>query len=139
MRLLVALALVACGLLAAPVSDARAQSSPRKYLTTASTNSNLVKTGRTQLRVVVPINTTTTIYYLKLYNKATAPTCGTDTPLWTIPVPFGATNSGSGMALATEGLMFPLGLGICVVGGIADNDNSNAAAGLVINLGVTGY
>jgi hypothetical protein len=115
-----------------------AQSAPLKWLSAATTNSTLVKSGNTVLNALVPINTTVALYYLKLYNKATAPTCGTDTPLWTVPIPFGASNSGSGVALPTGGLQFPLGLGFCLTGGIADNDTTNAATGVAINMGVSG-
>lgn len=115
------------------------QSAPRKYLSAASTNSTLVWPGRAILHVLAPVNTTTTLYYLKFYNKATAPTCGTDIPSLVIPVPFGATNAGGGAAFtSTDGLIFPLGLGFCLTGGIADNDTTVAAAGVAINIGVGG-
>lgn len=126
------------GALLAGCAPALAQSAPLKYLSAASTNSTLVRAGATVLNALVPINTTTTLYYLKLYSKATAPTCGTDAPLWTVPIPFGASNSGGGVALPTGGLSFPLGLGFCLTGGIADADTSSAAAGVAINLGVSG-
>ena len=114
--------------------SAHAQSVPVKYLTTASTNSNLVHPGRTVLRTMLSVNTTTTIYYLKLYDKATAPVCGTDIPKWTVPIPFGPSNAGGGIALPLD-LFFANGFGICLTGGTADNDTSPAATGLVINLG----
>lgn len=117
--------------------SAFAQSLPVGYLSQANNNSTLVQSGRVLLTAVLPINTTTTVYYLKLYDTATAPTCGTDTPKWRIPIPYGASNSGGGVALPeTNGLLFSKGLGFCLVGGIADNDNSNAATGIVINIGV---
>jgi hypothetical protein len=115
-------------------ASAHAQSLPVKFISAASTNSNLVRAGRTTLHEIVTINTTTTIYYLKLYNKVTAPVCGTDTPLWTVPVPFGASNAGGGIALPTS-LFFPAGLGFCLTGAVADNDTTPAATGIVINLG----
>jgi len=125
------------GLLLA-ASVAFAQSVPLKYLSAATLNPTLVHAGYTNLYSLVPINTTTTLYYLKLYNKATAPSCGTDTPVWTIPVPYGASNSGGGVALPTGGLLFPTGLGFCLTGGLADNDTTNAATGVAINFGVSG-
>jgi hypothetical protein len=132
--------LVAAALSFFGVSLAHSQSFPRKYLSAATTNSTLVNAGPTLLKMLVSVNTTTTLYYLKLYNKATAPTCGTDTPLWTVPVPYGASNAGGGVAIpAPDGLQFPLGLGLCLTGGIADNDTTSAATGVAINLGITGY
>lgn len=118
---------------------ARAQTSPIKFLSTASTNSHVVFGRPARLNALVVVNTTTTLYYLKLYSKATAPVCGTDTPLWTLPVPFGGSNSGGGVGLPAGSLQFPLGLGMCLTSGIADNDTGNAATGVVINFGVTGY
>lgn len=115
-----------------------AQTAPIKFLSTASTNATNVLSGNTLLGAGIVVNTTTTVYYLKLYNKATAPVCGTDVPQWTIPIPFGASNAGGGFVLPLgQGLSFPLGLGFCITGGIADNDTSAAAAGIVVNLGAS--
>lgn len=132
-------ALVALLLLGA--SPASAQSAPKKYLSAASTNSTLVRAGRNLLKVVLPINTTATLYYLKFYDKATAPTCGTDVPIFVIPVPTtGTAGQGGGVSLPMDtGLQFNLGVGFCLTGGIADNDTTVAATGVAINLGVTGF
>jgi hypothetical protein len=120
-------------------SSAFAQSQPKKYLSVSGTNSNLVRAGSSVLTELLPINTTTTTYYLKFYNKATAPTCGTDVPVWTVPVPAASSSSPNGVALPSAmGLLFPLGLGFCLTSGIADADTGAAAAGVAINLGVRG-
>lgn len=112
------------------------QSVPLSYLSTASNNSTLAYGGSALLKSLVVVNTTNTIYYLKLYNKATAPTCGTDTPVWRVPIP--AANTGGGVLdLTTDSVIFPLGIGFCLVAGIADSDNTNAATGVAINLAVT--
>jgi hypothetical protein len=132
--------LVAVMLSLLSISLACAQSFPRGYLSAVNLNPTLVNGGPTLIKMLVLVNTTTTIYYLKFYNKETAPTCGTDTPLWTVPVPFGASNSGSGAVIPIlDGLQFPLGLGFCLTGGIAANDTTNAATGVAINLGITSY
>jgi hypothetical protein len=111
-----------------------AQSAPVKVLSAAGTNSNLVLTGNVLLKTGVIGNSTATQYFLKLYNKATPPTCGTDVPRWTVPIP---PNQDVPLQLGNGGLMFPLGLGICLTGAIADNDTTTAAAGVAINLGVS--
>lgn len=114
-----------------------AQSAPVKYFSTASTNSQLIWPGKSVLHALMPINTTGVLYYLKLYDTIAAPNCGTDIPKWTVPVPYGVGSTGAGVALpSTDGLIFINGLGICITGGIADNDSSNAAAGIVVNFGV---
>lgn len=117
---------------------ARAQSLPVipfKYLSQASTNSTLVSgAGQNVLKWIVAVNTTNTVYYLKFYNKATAPTCGTDTPILSIPIP--AANTGGGLAaISFDDTRFSLGIGFCLTGALADNDSTNAATGVAINLG----
>jgi hypothetical protein len=112
-----------------------AQSAPVKVLSTTGTNSNLVLAANVLLKTGVIVNSTATAYFLKLYNKATAPTCGTDVPKWTVPVP---ANSAVPLQLDNGGLMFPLGLGICLTGAIGDADATTAAAGVAINLGISG-
>ena len=50
-------------------------------LSAASTNCTLIYgMGPSLLQWVVVVNTTATTYYLKIYNKQTAPVAGTDTP-----------------------------------------------------------
>lgn len=130
------LSLAALLLLSTP--PLHAQTSPVKYLSAATNNSTLVLTGKVLLGTGIVTNTTTTVYYLKLYNKATAPTCGTDVPKWTIPIPYGASSAGGGFVLPLGlGLQFPLGLGFCLTAGSADNDNTSAATGLTVNLGIS--
>lgn len=68
-------------------------------------------------------------YYLKLYDKATAPTCGTDTPVGVFIVP--PTNSGNNVSVVV-GKAFTLGIGYCVVTGIANNDNTAVPAATVL-------
>lgn len=112
-----------------------AQSAPRHYLSAASNNSTLVLGRPSSVSLIQATNTTAVIYYLKLYNKATAPTCGTDVPVMTIGL--NATQSMPAIAPAL-GLLFPLGVGFCIVAGIADNDNTVAATGITVNIGVSG-
>lgn len=118
------------------VTSAFAQGTPKVYLSAASTNCTLIVAGVHTVTMLVPINTTTTLYYLKLFDKATAPVAGTDTPIQDYPVPFGTGNSGNGIALPTGGISFRNGVGFCLTGGIALNDSSNAATGIALNFGV---
>lgn len=125
-----ALALVAAASVAAPLS-AYAQSSPLHYLSAANNNSTLVFAGAAVLGSLSAINTNSTVYYLKLYDKATAPTCGTDIPKWTIPLLTGAPPP------PAPNILFVLGFGFCITAGIADNDNTAAATGITINFGLS--
>jgi len=107
---------------------------PVHYLSTASTNATNVKAAAGTLHSITAVNTTATIYYLKIYDKATAPTCGTDTPVQTYPVPASAT--GAGLTVNPfPGFAFTSGIGFCLTGGIADADTASAATGVAINLG----
>ncbi len=108
---------------------------PFHYLSLASTNSTLIKTGAGTVQGIVAINTTTTLYYLKFYDLAVAPTCNSTPVALSFAIPFGASNSGGGFVITpSQEIQFKLGIGFCVVGGIADSDNSNAATGLTIDV-----
>ena len=110
-------------------------STPYHYLSLASTNSTNVKATAGQVFQVVGINTTAAIYYLKLYDKATAPTCGTDTVIQTYPVPASSTSTGGGFVISIPfGMNFANGIGFCLTGAVADNDATVAATGVVIDL-----
>jgi hypothetical protein len=107
---------------------------PVKFLSAATNNSTLVRTGPVVLLQIVAVNTTATIEFLKFYDKTTAPTCGTDTPLWTVPLLISTV--APTIISPPAGIRFFNGLGFCLTGGIADNDNTNAATGVAINLGI---
>jgi hypothetical protein len=99
----------------------------------ASTNEALILTGTSGLQAFYATNTGATVAFVKLYNKATAPTVGTDVPEMIIPVP-AAVSGVPGKAELSAGFIayrFALGLGIAVTGGAADNDTTAVAAGQV--------
>lgn len=107
---------------------------PYKLISLATTNANVVKASGGNLYSIVAIGLTSTVRYLKLYNKATAPTVGTDVPLMTIPVP--ANTQGAGIAIPfSMGVNFPLGIAIAVTSGLADNNTGAILANdVVVNL-----
>lgn len=103
-------------------------------VTTASTNGALIQTGTRTLHELTVSNPTATAAYVKLYNKATAPTVGTDVPVMTIAIP--ATAAGVGeksFNFGALGKRFPLGLGIAVTAAAAATDVANAVAGVQIH------
>ena len=73
-------------------------------------------------------NTGSQTRYVKLYNKATAPTVGTDTPVMTIPLPAG----GGANVFSDIGLAFSSGIGIGATQGVADNNTSAPASNEVL-------
>lgn len=118
------------------VSQVPTASIPVKYDSAATTNATRVKAAAGAVDQVTLINTTTTLYYLKFYDKASAvPTCNSDVVRHKVPVPYGTSNSGGGAVVPFPlGIRFNLGIGFCLTGGLADTDNSNAATGVVINV-----
>lgn len=99
-------------------------------VTAATTNGALIITGSKILNEITISNLTAAIIYVKLYNKATAPTVGTDVPLVTIPVPVGGLVA---LEFGTMGKRFTLGLGIAVTGAAAATDTTAVAVGAQIS------
>ena len=68
--------------------------------------------------------------YLKIYDKATAPTSA-DTPVWTIPL----WSNDPAISLPASGLAFANGISIRATTGIADNNNvAPGTNDVVVNL-----
>lgn len=103
---------------------------PAGIASAASTNSTNVKSSPGQVYSVTLINVTNTLYYLRFYNLASAPTCSSATGfLFTLPVP--ASTSGAGVTVPfPTGLAFSTGIGYCLTGGASSTDNTNAAIGV---------
>lgn len=102
-----------------------------RLLSAATTNATAVKTSRGRVYGWYLYNANASVRYLKLYDKASAPTVGTDTPLMTIPIPPG---SGAN-AFSPDGIGFLLGIGFALTTGVADNDTAAVAANeIVVNL-----
>jgi hypothetical protein len=109
---------------------------PAHYLSAASNNATNVKATAGTIYGLSLINTTATLYYLRLYDVATsAPTCSSATGVvQNIPIP--ANTAGAGVVLNFDGvgMLFANGIGFCLTGAFADNDNTNAATGVAVNL-----
>jgi phosphohistidine swiveling domain-containing protein len=105
-----------------------------KLISAASTNSTNVKASAGQLYAIEVFNTNANPRYFKLYNKASAPTIGTDTPVKTITLPGRA--EGAGVVINWDkGLAFSLGIGFGLTTGVADADTGAVAASeIVVNV-----
>lgn len=105
------------------------------YLTSAaSTNSTNCKASAGNVYGVYVINTTTTNYFLRMYNSASAPTCSSATGfIETIPILGGAANGG-GISRMQMAQGYSTGIGFCVTGGGSSTDNTNAATGVYITV-----
>ena len=93
----------------------------------ASTNATLIKGSAGTLHSLVLSNNGGAAAFAKLYNKATAPTVGTDVPVAVIPVPAG----GFASLDVVNGIPFSLGIGLAITNLIADADATAVAAGQV--------
>lgn len=118
-----------------PQAAATGGCTPGKTLSAATTNATSIKAAAGTLCTLIAINTTATIYYLKLYNTVAAPTCNSDTVVMSIPVPANTSGSGYALPLGPFGIAFTTGIGLCLTGALADNDNTAAATGVAISYG----
>lgn len=103
----------------------------------ASTNATNVKNAAGTVYGYSLTNTTTTIYYLRMYNLASAPTCSSSTGyVSTIPIPPAAAAGGAGGREITKNIRqaFTTGIGFCVTGGASSTDNTNAATGVFVEI-----
>lgn len=98
-------------------------SSHYHLISAASTNDTLVLTGARAVGLIVATNINAAARYLKLYNKATAPSSA-DTPIMTILLKPGETTA----IAADNSIRLPLGLGIRLTTGIAVADTGAVAA-----------
>lgn len=108
--------------------DDIARDQPFGLNSAATTNATVVNTGRTGLRALVLTNTGGAVAFAKLYDKASAPTVGTDAPALTIPI---AANGVVTLALGEHGLLFALGLALAITNLGTDADATAVAAGQV--------
>ena len=99
-----------------------------RVVSAATTNSTLVKGAAGVIQSITVSNINVATRYLKLYNKATAPTVGTDTPVMTIALQ-GLTTTGSiTHHFGQDGIYFSTGIGLGLTTGVADNDTGAVAA-----------
>lgn len=112
------------------------QSQPFHLISANTTNCQNIKPAAGVLVTVFAANTTGTIYYLKFYDSTAAPpVAGTTTVALTLPIPIGTSSGGGGFILPLpQAATFLNGIGMCITGGIADNDSSSAATGLAVDV-----
>lgn len=108
--------------------------SAESLISAATTNATSVKASGGQVYSIYAHNTNASPRYLKLYNKASAPTVGTDTPFLRLPIPGNA--NGAGFVLNTDmGVAMGTGIAFAITAGVADSDTTAIAANeVVVNL-----
>jgi hypothetical protein len=90
----------------------------------ATTNATAVKASAGTVYGITVSNANAAARYLKLYNKATAPTVGTDIPILTVPIP--ATGLAS-VNFGALGHRLSTGIGIALTTGMAYTDATAVA------------
>ena len=91
----------------------------------ATTNATLIKASAGRLFLIIGRNNVASIRYLKFYNKASAPTVGTDVPVLTIALD---ASSRFEIDLNPYGQFFTTGIAFAITGAVADNDTTAIAA-----------
>lgn len=92
----------------------------------ATTNATSQKTTTGSVFELTASNMSAAIKYVKFYNKASAPTVGTDVPVLTIPVP---ANGMISLEFGANGKKFITGIAFAITGAQAIADATAVAAG----------
>lgn len=108
-------------------------SAARLPASAATTNATLVKSSTGRVYQIDCHNATASIKYLKLYNKASAPTVGTDTPFLTFAL---SPNSKFYVQYNNTGVSMPLGIAYAITGGAADADTTAVALNDIVGLNI---
>lgn len=122
---------------AAPAAvNSTSQATLNCYLTSAaSTNATNCKASAGNIYAIHVTNTTTTNYFLRLYNLSSSPTCSSSTGfIETIPALGATANGGVNGRVVPAGEAYDTGIGFCLTGGGSSTDNTNAATGVYITI-----
>jgi hypothetical protein len=113
---------------AAPTASTTGGATPYTAIVPNNTTGVLVGTaGQHTVYAITAFNNSATIAYVKFYDTATAPTCGSGTVVYHGLIP--ANTSGAGFVNPVPvGVAFGSGIGYCITTGIADNDTTAPAA-----------
>jgi hypothetical protein len=95
----------------------------------ATTNATVVKASTGDLYEISLTNTSAAAKFFKLYNKASAPTVGTDVPILIITIP---ANSEKSLEFGDQGKRFTLGIAYAITNLQPVADTTAVAAGDVI-------
>lgn len=94
----------------------------------ATTNATSVKASAGRLYGLHLCNLAAAVRFVKFYNKASAPTVGTDTPVATYPLPTGTRLDVD----LLSGISFSTGIAYAITGAVADTDTTAIAANDVV-------
>ena len=117
-------------------SAAQGASTYHKLIATNSTNATSVKTSAGTINALHVSNTNSgASYYLKIVNKASAPTVGTDVPVFTFLIPPAGLRT---IDCGASGIRLSTGIAYCITLNPADNDTTVIPANeVIVNLSYT--
>lgn len=106
------------------------------YITSAaSTNATNCKASAGTVHAIHVTNTTTTNYFLRMYDASGAPTCSSATGfVETVPALGAPANGGVNGRAVAVGELYSSGIGFCLTGGGSSTDNTNAATGVYVSI-----
>lgn len=113
--------------------ERKANATSRIVSAAASTNATSAKASAGDVISITATNTTASLKYLKIYNKASAPTVGTDTPVLTIPL---QPSNVPTMINIPGGLYCSTGIAYALTGAAADADTTALTAGDVVGVNI---
>lgn len=100
----------------------------QKIASAASTNATSVKAAPGSVAGYTLTNTTASFKYFRLFNKASAPTVGTDSPVLIVGLPANSSVCHSFPA----GMFLSTGIAFAITGAVADLDATVTAANDVV-------
>lgn len=101
------------------------------FLSAVSNNLTAVKASAGNIYSIVVVNTTATIYYLKIFDGT--PTMGSTSANWNIPIPANTSAAGVVIPLPVP-ISCATNISVALTGGLALADNTNAATGVAVNI-----
>lgn len=109
---------------------------PGQLISAATTNATNVKASAAKIGYITASNVNAAARYLKIYNKATSPTVGTDTPVHTFLIPGNTAGAGTNIPLPSQGIELTNGFSFALTTGAAVSDTGAVAASeLIVNYG----
>lgn len=109
---------------------------PGFLISAATTNATSLKASAGKLGFITVSNVNAAARYLKIYDKSSAPTVGSDTPKLILIIPGNTAGAGNNPNIPPEGLNFTSGIAFAITTGATVADTGAVAANeLIVNYG----
>jgi hypothetical protein len=113
---------------AGPGAAATGGWTPKHIIAANSDNATNLKASAGTVHAIQVFGIGSAPAYLKFYNKASSPTCGSDAVIKSIMIPAAPTAANGNGAVVILDTAFSTGISYCVVLNIADTDDTSVAA-----------